>query len=119
MKGIPKDKKWYHGDISDQEATERLMNGANIINGSYLVYNNPSQKEQLILLVYYKGEGVRWKIQNTKEGKVILGEDGPDVPKYKDVKELIKDHRGINGKSIKMESGEVVTLSRLYIHCPT
>ena len=120
LKGVPKDKTWYHGNISDKEANVRLMNGAKGVNGSYLVYNNPSQKEQLILLVYYKGEGVRWKIQNVQEGGMfVLGDDGPDVPKYRDVKELIKDHRGISGKPIKMENNEVVTLSKLYVHRPT
>ena len=119
MEGIPKDKTWYHNSISDQEANERLMNGAKGVNGSYLVYNNPSQRKQLILLVYHKGEGVRWKIQNTQEGMFILGDDGPDVPKYKNVRELIKDHRGISGKPIKMANGEVVTLSKLYVHRST
>ena len=121
-KGTP-DKKWYHGKISHDEAEARLREGAGGNDGSYLVYDNPNKLE-FILLVYYKGNLLRWKIWNRQVNETgismqddfILGEDGgPGVTGYKTVRELIKAHRGVSGKPIKLENGETVTLSKSYV----
>ena len=117
VEGAPTDKKWYHGKISNDEADFRLRMGAGGTDGSYLVYDNPRRRGQYILLVYHDRQLLRWKItRRTRDGKYILGEDGPGVVGYSSVRELIKAHRGITGKPIKMQNGGVLTLSKAYVY---
>ncbi len=114
VKGEPTDKKWYHGQISNQEADNRLRSAAGGTNGSYLVYDNPIVRGQYVLLVYHKGDLLRWMIRTTRpdHGMYILGNDGPGVVRYRTIRELIKAHRGITGKQIKIEGGGALTLSK-------
>ena len=117
IRGEPTDKKWYHGQISNQDADFRLRSGAGENDGSYLVYDNPIVRGQYVLLVYHKGDLLRWKIRTTRPDEMyILGNDGPGVVKYKTIRELIKAHRGITGKPIKIESGGALTLSKSYVY---
>lgn len=119
------DKLWYHGDITTQEAKARMYEGGTGINGSYLVYNHPQEYGSYILLVYHEGEILRWKIleiisqgldDSSEEISYVLGEDSsPGVIKYKAVKELIKAHRGVLGRPIKMDDGRLITLSKSYV----
>ena len=113
------DRSWYHpGEISDEEAKRRLRSGAKGNDGAYLVYDNPQATGggQYLLLVYYRGNIYRWKIQRiASEGKYILGEDGPGVARYKSVKKLITSHRGVTGRPIRLQGGGVVTLSKSYV----
>ena len=113
--GAPTDKKWYHGAITNDEAETRLKIAQN--DGSYIVYDNPRKKGQYILFVYYKRNLHRWKISiRRSDNKYILGNDGVGVTGYDTVRELIKDHRGIRGKPIKLERGGVLTLSKYYVY---
>ena len=68
------------------------------------------------MLVYYKEKTLQWKIQRMpSDGMYILGEDGLRVTRYKTVKKLIKAHRGVMGRPIKLQGGGVVTLSKSYV----
>ncbi len=111
VKGEPTEKKtWYHGQISNQEADYRLRSAAGGTDGSYLVYDNPIERGQYVLLVYHKDDLLRWKIRTTRpDGMYILGND---VVRYRTIRELIKAHRGITGKPIKMEGGGALTLRK-------
>ena len=113
-KSKPTDKKWYHGKISNQEADNSLRSASGGTNGSYLVYDDPAVRGQYVLLVYlYTGDLLRWMIRPTRpDGMYILGDDGPGVVRYRTISKLIKAHRGITGKPIKMESGGAFTLSK-------
>ena len=113
--GAPTDKKWYHGAITNVEAETRLKIAQN--DGSYIVYDNPQKKGQYILLVYYKRNLYRWKISRRRsDKKYILGNDGEGVTGYDTVPKLIKAHRGIRGKPIKLEHGGVLKLSKSYVY---
>ena len=106
-------KQWYRGDISNDDADRYLDEiDSQGHDGSYIVYDNPVTTGQYILLVYYRSDKLRWKIQLVK-GMYILGEDGSEVNRYKTVKELIKAHRGVLGKPIETEEGGIVTLRKM------
>ena len=107
-------KKWYRGNISNDDADRYLDEVSKGGDGSYIVYDNRKTKGQYILLVYYKGDKLRWKIQRcSNDGMYILGDEDPEVNRYKTVKELIKAHRGVMGKPIQTEKGGVVTLRKM------
>jgi hypothetical protein len=121
--GAPLGKLWYHGDISDDEAEQRMMNRVAKQDGIYLVYDFRSQTGtnpvpgNYYLLVFYRGELYRWKISIRKDGRFILGEVNTRmVESYASVKELIKAHRGITAKlSLRLSNGRFLKLSRDYI----
>ena len=117
IEGEPTGKRWYHGKISNDEADNRIRYGAGGTDGSYIVYDNPYRNGQYILLVYYRGQLLRWKIRRRRsDGMYFLGEEGEGVAKYKTVRELIHAHRGVTGKPIKMGDGGVLRLSKSYVY---
>lgn len=110
VEGAPIGKKWYHGGISDDEAEYRLKSVAEG-NGDYLVYDS-SRRGEYILLVYYERKCLRWKISRRRDGRYIIGRDGPGVQSYESVRMLIKHHRGlVNSKPLKLEHGGTVKLA--------
>ena len=115
--GAPTEKKWYHGGISHREAEYRLRSSSpSVEDGTYLVYDNPMKRGEYVLLVYNKGSFYKWKIiRRPSDGQYVLGEDGPGVKTYESVRELIKHHRGVTGKHIKLEHGGTVRL-RDYVY---
>ena len=127
VEGAPTDKRWYHGGIGDEEAEYGINHsgGGKPKDGTYLVYDNPRRKYGYILLVHYKGELHKWKInrvrkrtnsQGDEKFVYVLGDDGPGVTTHKTVRLLIKYHRGMRGKPIKLESGGKVVLSPDYVY---
>jgi len=111
IEGAPIGKKWYHGGISDGEAEYRLRSVAGG-NGDYLVYDGKRRGSEYILLVFYEGKCLRWRISRRRDGRYILGRDRPGVESYESVRMLIKHHRGlINSKPLKMERGGTVKLA--------
>ena len=118
IRGAPVDKKWYHGNISDQEAERRLRDGAEGKDNSYLVYDNTRRLGQYVLLVIRKEKFYRWNImRRPSDGKYILGEDIPGAEGFPSVRKLIKCHRGSTGTPIKTNSGLTLTLSKSYVYC--
>ena len=113
VEGAPTDKKWYHGGISTREAEYRLRSSSpSVEDGTYLVYDNPSKRGEYVLLVYSRGSFYKWRIfRRRSDGQYVLGEDGPGVKTYKSVSKLIKHHRGITGKYLKLEHGGTVKLT--------
>ena len=111
VEGAPIGKKWYHGGISDEEAEYRLKSVAEG-NGDYLVYDG-GRRGEYVLLVYYEGRCHRWKIsRRRRDGRYIVGRDGPGVESYESVRVLVKHHRGlINSKPLKLEHGGSVKLA--------
>ena len=89
-------------------------------DGAYLVYQ-PIKTGPYMLLVYHKKDTVCRKIQLSQSagGKYILGEYGPAVTGYATVKELIKAHRGVSGRPIRIQGGGSVTLSKSFVHRPS
>ena len=118
VEGAPVDKKWYHGNISDQEAERRLRLGAEGNNNSYLVYDNARRPDEYVLIVINQGNFYRWRIMRRQsDSKYILGEDIPGAEGFPTVRELINYHRGITGKPIITDSGLTLTLSKSYVYC--
>ena len=116
--GAPTGKRWYHGRISDEVADVRMRaataDGSGS-NGTYLVYDNPSQEGGFILLVYRR-ELHRWRISRRRSDDMyILGIDAPDVKGFKTVRELIHYHRGFRGVPINLEHGGLVKLTKAYV----
>ena len=106
----PVNKRWYHGNISHDEAESRLRRGCGGKDGTYLVYDSPSNREgsyMYVLLIYYKPEGEIKKLGI--KGQFVL-ENNTETP-HKDVRSLIKHHRGVTGKAVKLQGGGKVTLS--------
>ena len=125
VEGAPTDKSWYHGGIREKQAENRINHsGGGKKDGTYLVYDNPRRKYGYILLVHYKRELHKWKINRVKRTNsqgdekfvYVLGEDGPGVLTHKTVRLLIKYHRGMRGKPIKLENGGKVVLSPDYVY---
>lgn len=115
VEGAPVEKKWYHGGISDDEAEYRLKSAAQG-NGDYLVYDG--NRGEYVLLVFYEGRLHRWQIRRRRDGRYIVGTDGPGVESYESVRQLIKHHRGImNSKPLKLERGGTVKLAN-YAYVP-
>ena len=111
VEGAPIGKKWYHGGISDEEAEYRLKSVARG-NGDYLVYDSGRRRGEYILLVYYDGKCHRWKITRRRDGRYVVGGDGPGVESYESVRQLVKHHRGlINSKPLKLEHGGTIKLA--------
>ena len=112
VEGAPTEKKWYHGGISDYEAERRIRaSSPSVEDGTYLVYDNPSKKNEYVLLVYRQGRLYKWRIiRRRSDGQYVLGEDGPDVKTYRSVSKLVKHHRGMTGKPMKLEHGGTVKL---------
>ena len=115
--------RWYHGCVSYSEAKHRLIKGAGNNDGSYLVFDDPDG--QHILLVYYKGETLRWRITKHDAANGVMYMLGENVAKdssataaarYKTIRELIKAHRGVTGKPIMLKNGKTVTLSKSYVY---
>ena len=117
VEGAPIGKKWYHGGISDYEAELRLKSVAQG-NGDYLVYDAAYPRGEYILLVYFAGKCHRWKITRRRDGRYVVGRDGPGVESYESVRQLIKHHRGlINSKPLKLEHGGTIKLAN-YAYVP-
>ena len=121
--GAPVGKSWYHCSITESEAEKRLKQVAER-NGNYLVYDFPKAGTvcgNYVLLVFYEGTTRQWKISRRQDGRYILGEDlqdqGVQVDQisYDSVKQLIKAHRGLTGKPLRLDDGETVTLTRDYV----
>ncbi|WP_152558582.1 SH2 domain-containing protein [Endozoicomonas numazuensis] len=111
-----KERKWYHGNITPNEADSRLKNAASGINGSFMVYDHPNKAESYVLLIYNDGEHHRWSIKYLpNEQAYVLGEEDEDAPRFTTISDLIKTHRGLFGRPIKLESGNLVTLSKSYV----
>ena len=103
----PVNKRWYHGNISHDEAESRLRRGCGGKDGTYLVYDSPSSREgsyMYVLLIYYKPEG---EIKNLGIKTQFVLENNTETP-HKDVRSLIKHH---TGKAVKLQGGGKVTLS--------
>ena len=117
--GAPVGKLWYHCSITESEAKARLEKVA-VRNGNYLVYDFPTVRGNYVLLVFYEGTTHQWKISRRQDGRYILGEylqdQGlqMDQTSYDSVKQLIKAHRGLSGKPLRLDNGETVTLTRDY-----
>lgn len=113
VEGAPTNKKWYHGGISHREAEYRLRRSSPPVeDGMYLVYDNPAKRHEYVLLVYSQGSFYKWRIiRRRSDGQYVLGEDGPGVKTYKSVSKLIKHHRGMTGKPMKLEHGGTVKLT--------
>lgn len=113
IEGAPTGKKWYHGGITYREAEYRLRSSSlSVDDGTYLVYDNPMKRGEYVLLVYCKGRFYKWKIiRRPSDGMYVLGENRPGVKTYKSVSKLIKHHRGVTGKPIKLEHGGTVKLN--------
>ena len=111
--GAPTEKKWYHGGISHREAEYRLrVSSPSVEDGTYLVYDCPEKKNEYVLLVYSQGRFHKWRIiRRQSDGQYVLGEDGPGVKTYSSVSRLIKHHRGVTGKHVKLEHGGSVKLT--------
>ncbi len=115
--GAPVDKKWYHGAITDEQASNRLIQvRPPPENGTYLVYDDPKHAGQYILVVYKEQEVHRWGIRRRRDGMYILGDDCPGAIAHETVRKLIKYHRGVNGKPIKLVGGGVVRLTKSYVY---
>ena len=120
--GSPTDKKWYHGAIPTKIAENRLLLGANNNNGSYLVYDDPNQEKpgHFILIVYFNGEIMKWRISRSADGMYVLGGNAEanlqSARRYRTVRELIKEHRGLNGRPLRMLDGGSLTLSKSYVY---
>ena len=91
--------RWYHGNISDDEAESRLRRGCGGKHGTYLVYDSPSSRD--VLLIYYKPEG---EIKKLGIKTQFVLENNTETP-HKDVRSLIKHHRGVTGKAVKLQGG--------------
>ena len=111
------EKRWYHGNISDDEAESRLRRGCGGKDGTYLVYDSPSShKGSYKLPVYYQGEIIKeLEINRVKhEGEkfvYVLGEGGPGAIVHSSVKELVKYHRGLTAEAIQLKDGRKVKLT--------
>lgn len=117
VEGAPVDKKWYHGNISNDEAERRLRIGSAGNDDSYLVYDNPRKAGEYILIVIHKSKFYRWRItRRPRDGQYILGDDLPGAEGFGSVRELVKHHRGVTGKPIKTDSGLTLTLSKSYVY---
>ena len=106
----PVNKRWYHGNISHEEAESRLRRGCGGKDGTYLVYDSPSSREgsyMYVLLIYYKPER---EIKKLGIKTQFVLENNTETP-HKDVCSLIKHHRGVTGKAVKLQGGGKVTLS--------
>ena len=106
----PVNKRWYHGNISHDEAESRLRRGCGGKDGTYLVYDSPSSRKgsyMYVLLIYYKPEG---EIKKLGIKTQFVLENNTETP-HKDVRSLIKHHRGVTGKAVKLQGGGKVTLS--------
>lgn len=117
--GAPTGKRWYHGNIKDDAAEQRMKSAAEQ-DGNYLVYDYYTGAGPVhgnyILLVFCGGKLYRWKISRRQYGRFILGENNTGmVESYASVRELIKAHRGITGKPLRLANGRSVKLTRDYI----
>ena len=115
--GAPTAKEWYHGNITNNEAEERLKFAARE-DGNYLVYDfynqaGPVHGEYKLLVYYDEGKVYRRKISRREDGRFILGEDRTAmVESYASVGKLIKAHRGMTGKPLaRLADGRLVKLS--------
>ena len=103
--------KWYHGNITHQEAETRLRAEANGTNGMYIVYDSPSRSGEYVLLVYNRGEMHRWTIsQRQEDGKFIVGDNRAGVRAHETVQELLNYYSGFFGKGLKLQYGGPVKL---------
>ena len=108
--------RWYHGNITHQEAETRLRTGANGVNGMYLVYDSPSRSGQYVLLVYNRGEMHRWTIsQRQEDEKFIVDDNRAGARAYETVQELLNHYSGLFGKALKLQYGDPVKL-RAFVH---
>ena len=119
--GAPTAKQWYHANITNDEAEDRLRFTARE-DGNYLVYDfyneaGPVHGEYMLLVYYDEGKVYRRKISRRRNGRFILGEDKTAmVESYASVRELIKAHRGMTGKPLaRLADGRLVKLTRDYI----
>ena len=119
LSAVPlEEKRWYHGNISHEEAESRLRRGCGGKDGTYLVYDSPSSREgsyMYVLLVYYQGEIKRLEIKREKrkidEGEKFVYVLERSKTTHKDVRSLIKYHRGVTGKPIELSDGKKIVLS--------
>ena len=116
--GAPTGKLWYHGNINDSAAEQRLKSAAEQ-DGNYLVYDFYTGAGPVhgnyILLVFCGRKLYRWKISRTQDGRYILGEDEPGMESYASVRNLIKAHRGLTGKPLRLANGRSVKLTHDYV----
>ena len=113
------EKRWYHGNISHDEAESRLRRGCGGKGGTYLVYDNPSSRKgsyMYKLPAYYQEDIIkeleinRVKLEGEKFG-YVLGEGGPGAIVHSSVKELVKYHRGLTGVPIQLRDGRKFKLT--------
>ena len=108
--GVPTDKKWYHGSITDAQAEYRLRSVPQK-DGTYLMYDNPAARGEYILLVTVNRQQHRWRIvKRGSDGMFVLGEATPGALGHESVRKLIKYHRGVTGKPIMLKHGGRVVL---------
>lgn len=112
----PTDKKWYHGEISREEAKRRLRtacDGYRSADGAYLVYDNPIKSNAYILIAMKGGTIYSFDIfQRRDNGQYALDSC---VHGHPTVRLLVKTHRGLTGKPIRTASGTPVLLSHSYV----
>ena len=75
--GAPNDRRWYHGGISDHEAQLRLKDMEGVGNrGVYLVFDNPDNRAQYILMLLKDKLIFRWHItRRSSDNKYVVGDD--------------------------------------------
>ena len=97
--GIP--EKWYIEETDAKKARYVLLHGSAGKNGSFLVFKNSN--DMYALLVYHNESifklGINESIDENEKKYYTIGKDWT---KHKTVTELIKYHRGITGKPIKL-----------------
>lgn len=111
FQGAPVGKRWYHGDITLSEAQNRMRLAPSRKDGTYLVYDNKFSEGNYILLVYYNEEFNKFHIRRSGAQKYVLKDFTLDPVEHDSVRKLIKHHRGITGKSIKLEHSGSIKLT--------
>ncbi|MGI9283410.1 MAG: SH2 domain-containing protein [Endozoicomonas sp.] len=106
------EKRWYHGNISDEEAESRLRRGCGGKDGTYLVYDSPEHEGEYRIFIYNKRDVQKLTI--TKRFTPKIGDQynlSGHEQWHETLKELIKYHRGLTGTPLELENGSRVRLS--------
>ena len=106
-------KPWYHGSISKEEAEYRLESVSTGLRakGTFLVYFDSSG----YVLLVFKKRLHRCRIRDRGGSKFVLEVESADSEtlnpeSHSSVTELVKYHKGLSGKPIKLSRTESVKL---------